>query len=196
MRAVDDMTDAKCNSRALHAATPNSLTQRDISLETLAPLTTVARENPSATAPAGHDATSADLCLGRRSEATHSRVGTKLTSHQRMPDAGGVLRRYIFVKLKPPYAEELKLLQLQKTAQESLQAAYGVQAVHVGRAMDDATRSQWDLCITLELVSSVDLERCLKDTVTRAFIERYLAERAEHVSVGTFEGKLSGPRRA
>lgn len=113
-----------------------------------------------------------------------------------MHDAANVLRRYIFVRLKAPYAEELKLLQLQKMAQESLQTAYGVQAVHVGRAMDEATKSQWDLCITLELVSSVDLERCAKDSVTRAFLERYLAERAEHVSVGTFEGKLSGPRRA
>jgi hypothetical protein len=107
-----------------------------------------------------------------------------------------VLRRYIFTKLKPEYTQELKLVQLQKMAHDTLHAAYGVQAVHVGRAMDDATRAEWDLCITLELVSSVDLERCLKDAVTRAFLDRYLAERSERVSVGTFEGKLSGPRRA
>lgn len=107
-----------------------------------------------------------------------------------------MLRRYIFVKLKPEYAEELKLLQLQKTAHDCLHAAYGVQGIHVGRAMDNATRAQWDVCITLELVSSVDLERCVNDTVTRAFLDRYLAERSETVSVATFEGKLSGPRRA
>lgn len=107
-----------------------------------------------------------------------------------------VLRRYVFAKLKPEFADELKLVQLQKMAHDTLHAAYGVQAVHVGRAMDDATRAQWDLCITVELVSSVDLERCLKDAVTRAFLDRYLAERCETLSVGTFEGKLSGPRRA
>lgn len=153
-------------------------------------LSTVARENPSSSAPPSHVAT---LGSGRR---YHSCVGFALTVGPLMHDAANVLRRYIFVRLKAPYAEELKLLQLQKMAQESLQTAYGVQAVHVGRAMDETTKSQWDLCITLELVSSVDLERCAKDTVTRAFLERYLAERAEHVSVGTFEGKLSGPRRA
>lgn len=87
-------------------------------------------------------------------------------------------------------------MQLQKMAHDTLHTAYGVQAIHVGRAMDEATRAEWDLCITLELVSSIDLERCLKDAVTRAFLERYLAERSERVSVGTFEGKSSGPRRA
>jgi hypothetical protein len=112
------------------------------------------------------------------------------------PNAEVMLRRYVFVKLRPEYADELKILQLQKMAHDTLHAAYGVQAVHVGRAMDDATRAQWDLCITCELVSSVDLERCLNDTVTRAFLDRYLAQRSEHVSATTFEGKLSGPRRA
>jgi hypothetical protein len=134
----------------------------------------------------GHNASGATRTAG---------CGT-VDSPQVIIEPEAVLRRYVFVKLKPEHAEELKILQLQKMAHDTLHAAYGVQAVHVGRAMDDATRAEWDLCITVELVSSVDLARCLKDTVTRAFLERYLAERSERLHVGTFEGKLSGPRRA
>lgn len=114
-----------------------------------------------------------------------------------IPDSAGVvLRRYIFAKLKPEHAQELKIIQLQKVAHEVLQAAYGVQGVHVGRAVDDETRTQWDICITIDFVSSVDLERSLNDSVMRAFIERYLSQRVERISVATFEGKWSGPRRA
>jgi len=107
-----------------------------------------------------------------------------------------MLRRFIFAKLKPEYAEELKIIQLSKFAHDALQVAYGVQGVYVGRAMDDATRAQWDICITVELVSSIDLQRCLNDTVTKAFVTKYLERRSERVSMATFEGKASGPRRA
>lgn len=107
-----------------------------------------------------------------------------------------MLRRYLFVKLQPEHTQELKLVQLQKTTQEVLKTAYGVQGVHVGRAMDDATRAEWDLCITLDLVSSIDLQRCFDDSVVRAFVDRFLAQRATRVSLVTFDGPASGPRRA
>lgn len=106
-----------------------------------------------------------------------------------------VLRRYVFVKLLPDHAQELDVVQLQSRAQEVLRTAYGVQGVHVGRAMDDVTRAEWDLCITLDLVSSVDLQRCFDDAVVRAFVNKYLAARSERVTLATFEGPSNGPRR-
>jgi hypothetical protein len=106
-----------------------------------------------------------------------------------------MLRRYIFVKLKPEYRDGLKVLQILKTAKEALHAAYGVQGLHVGRAADDATSEHWDVCLTLEFVSSVDLERCLKDSITTAFVERFLGPRSENVWMGSFDGEARGARR-
>jgi hypothetical protein len=106
-----------------------------------------------------------------------------------------VLRRYLFVKLKPEHTQELELVQLQSRAQEVLRTAYGVQGVHVGRAMDDTTREEWDLCITLDLVSSVDLQRCFEDAVVRAFMTKFLAQRSTRVTIATFDGPANGPRR-
>jgi len=110
--------------------------------------------------------------------------------------SGPVLRRYIFVKLKEEHREGLKVLQLLKTAREVLHAAYGVQHLHSGGAADAETKEQWDLCITLEFVSDVDLERSLKDPVFKAFLNNFLGPRSERVWSATFEGDARGPRRA
>lgn len=107
-----------------------------------------------------------------------------------------MLRRYVFVKLKEEHREGLKLLQLLKTAREVLHAAYGVQHLHAGGATDEQTRAEWDVCITLEFVSGIDLERSQSDPVFKAFIDNYLGPRCERVWSGTFEGDTRGPRRA
>jgi hypothetical protein len=107
-----------------------------------------------------------------------------------------MLRRYVFVKLAGEYREELRVLQILKTAREVLHAAHGVQMLHVGRAADEETRAQWDLCLTLEYVSDVDLQRSLKDPVVRAFEHNFLGPRTERVWSVTFEGDARGPRRA
>ena len=108
--------------------------------------------------------------------------------------AGRVVRRYIFVKLKPEYASGLKIVQLVKAAREVLPAAYGVQGLHVGRAADEPTRDKWDLCLTLEFVSDVDLDRSSRDPVTRAFLTSYLTPRSEDIWTAVFEGERSGRR--
>ena len=107
----------------------------------------------------------------------------------------GVVRRYIFAKLKTEHATGLKRVQLLQTAKEVLHAAYGVQGLHIGYAADDDTRQAWDLCITMEYVSNVDLERSSKDAVTRAFLKSFLGPRAEAVWSASFEGETVGPRR-
>ncbi len=106
-----------------------------------------------------------------------------------------MVRRYIFVKLEPEYVAGLKAIRLLETAKEVLRAAYGVQALHIGHAADDATKQQWDLCFTLEFVSNVDLERSSKDAVTRTFLTSFLQPRAQSVWSVTFEGQSAGPRR-
>ncbi len=97
-----------------------------------------------------------------------------------------MIRRYIFVKLKPEIKDGLKLLQVLKTANEVLSAAHLVQGVYVGHAVDDATRQSWDICFTLEYVSHVDLERSMNDPITRSFVSNFLTPRAEKVEMASF----------
>lgn len=106
-----------------------------------------------------------------------------------------MVRRYIFVKLNDTHRTGLKLVQVLSTAKQVLPAAYGVQAMHVGHAADDATRAVWDLCFTLDFVSDVDLAQSEADAVTKAFLTNYLGQRASAIWTATFEGHVGGPRR-
>lgn len=98
-----------------------------------------------------------------------------------------MVRRYLFIKLNPEHAVGLKRVQLIKMADTVLRAAYGVQDVRVETAADPATIADWDLCVTLVFVSGIDLEKSLRDPVTKSFVENFLKERAERVWAATFE---------
>ena len=98
-----------------------------------------------------------------------------------------MVRRYLFIKLNPEHVVGLKRVQLLKTADTVLRAAYGVQDVRVETAADPGTSVEWDLCITIIYVSGVDLERSLRDPVTKTFIENFLKERTERVWAANFQ---------
>lgn len=98
-----------------------------------------------------------------------------------------MVRRYLFIKLNPEHAVGLKRIQLIKTADTVLRAAYGVQDVRVEIAADPATIADWDLCITVIFVSGIDLEKSLRDPVTKSFVENYLKERTVRVWAATFQ---------
>jgi hypothetical protein len=97
-----------------------------------------------------------------------------------------MVRGYLFIKLKEEYRQGLPFVQMLKTADTALRAAYGVQDISVARAADDRTREDYDLCITLVFVSGVDRERSLRDPVTTAFMDNFLKTRAEKVWAATF----------
>ena|SRR5688572_25560647 len=98
-----------------------------------------------------------------------------------------MVRGFLFIRLRPEFRSGLPLVQLLRTAQTALSAAYGVQQVNVSRASDERTRAEWDLCLTVSFVSGVDRERSLKDPISTAFMESFLASRAEKVWSATFE---------
>lgn len=97
-----------------------------------------------------------------------------------------MVRGYIFIKLKPEYRQGLAFVQVMETAKTALDAAYGVQNLSVARAADEATRAEYDVCITLVFTSGVDRERSLKDPVSSAFMNNFLRTRAEKVWAATF----------
>ena len=98
-----------------------------------------------------------------------------------------MLRRYLFIQLKPEFKQGLPLVKLIEAAETALRAPYGVQDLKVGRAADLATQAEWDLCITLMYVSGVDAERAQRDPITRTFEERFLGARALRVWSVLFE---------
>lgn len=97
------------------------------------------------------------------------------------------MRGLLFIRLRPEFRQGLALVQLLRTAETALSAAYGVQQVTVARAADERTRTEWDLCLTVSFVSGVDRERSLKDPISTAFTETFLKSRAEKVWSATFE---------
>jgi hypothetical protein len=98
-----------------------------------------------------------------------------------------MVRGYLFIKLRPEFREGLPLVQVLKTADTALRAAYGVQDLRVARAADEETRATWDICLTVTFVSGVDQKRSLKDPISRAFTDTFLKSRAELVWTATFE---------
>lgn len=100
-----------------------------------------------------------------------------------------MLRRLLMVKLKSEYSDAFEIAKMLRTAQTSLQAAYGVQHVRAEYAASDETRTAWDLIITLEYVSGVDERRSSKDPIRRAFEENFLGRRAERVWSGVFDSE-------
>jgi hypothetical protein len=97
-----------------------------------------------------------------------------------------MLRRYLFIKLKPEFNHGLKLTQLIERAKTALGAPYGVQDLKVGRAVGETTKD-WDLCITLMYVSDMDADRAQNDPITQTFEERFLSQRADRVWSALFE---------
>jgi len=97
-----------------------------------------------------------------------------------------MLRRYLFIKLKPAFNQGLKLTQLIENAEQALRAPYGVQDLKIGRAVGES-KDEWDLCITLMYVSDVDAQRAQDDPITRTFEERFLGQRADRVWSAMFE---------
>lgn len=97
-----------------------------------------------------------------------------------------MLRRTLLIKLKPEHALGLPAQKILRTAQTSLGAAYGVQNVLAEHAVDEETRSMWDLIITIVYVSGVDEKRSSNDPIRKAFEENFLGPRAERVWSGLF----------
>lgn len=102
------------------------------------------------------------------------------------PKRGFMLRRTIFVKLKPEFATGLEVAKLRRSAATALRAAYGVQGVKTESAADDATRAEWDMCIVVEYVSGVDEKRSASDPIRVAFEQHFLDHRAVRVWSGVF----------
>jgi hypothetical protein len=98
-----------------------------------------------------------------------------------------MLRRYLFIKLKPELRTGLKLVQLMASAEEVLRASYGVQDLKVGAAADGDTREEWDLCISMMYVSGVDADRAQRCPILLTFRERFLGQRATSVKTYLFE---------
>jgi hypothetical protein len=98
-----------------------------------------------------------------------------------------MLRRHVMIQLKPEFSHGLPLVQLCQAAETALSSAYGVQKVVVQKAVDEETRREWDLCLIVEYVSGVDAARSSGDPVMVAFLERFLASRAQRVWAGNFE---------
>jgi hypothetical protein len=97
-----------------------------------------------------------------------------------------MLRRMLLVKLMPEFSKGLELAKVRSLAEQALRPAYGVQAVRTEEAADDATREQWDICISIDYVSGVDEERSARDPIRKAFEQNFLGTRAERVWSGVF----------
>lgn len=104
-----------------------------------------------------------------------------------------MVRRYILLKLKPEHQEGSAVIKLLKTAQEVLMAAFGVQGIYAAKAADADTEQSWNICLTIEYVSGVDLQRSMKDPITRSFVKNFLEPRCEKVEMLSFQGET--PKR-
>jgi hypothetical protein len=93
--------------------------------------------------------------------------------------------RYVFVRLKPPFAEAAALAELRARSHE-LARIEGVRAVSVGLPADDGARAAWDLAVAVRFDSLQDVERYLAHPEHTAYYEGFLEPRLQVIKAWNF----------
>jgi Stress responsive A/B Barrel Domain len=97
-----------------------------------------------------------------------------------------MIERYVFVKLKPEYANDAGRAEV-RARSLALGSVPGVRSVTIGVPADAAALSAWDLSLSVRFDSLADVERYLDDQGHTDYYEGFLLERLQVIKAWNFE---------
>ncbi|RMH36529.1 MAG: Dabb family protein [Deltaproteobacteria bacterium] len=98
-----------------------------------------------------------------------------------------MIERYVFIKLSDAHATDAGRAEVIAKTRDALAAIPGVQGVTVGAPADEASRASWDVSIAVRFARLEDVATYRDHPAHRAYVDEFLAPRAEVIKAWNFE---------
>ncbi len=92
-----------------------------------------------------------------------------------------MITRIVLLKLKPAFTSPEARQEVAEKSRNTLPGMSGVLRVDVGVALDEATRTDWDVSLVLQFATSEDLEPFRIDPAHREYVDLFLKPRIEGI---------------
>jgi hypothetical protein len=85
-----------------------------------------------------------------------------------------MIDRIVLVRLKDEYRTETKRAEIASHSENTLWEVPQVREIRVATALDDKTREDWDMLLTIRLDAIEDLEPFRLNPIHREYVDNYL----------------------